>query len=481
MHAPLHRDKASPRLRTICGTLLAYFPCASPHLCLAVNWIWFRADGYPKLPIIDEDSVTPNVVRELLTDLISKTWGERFPMITIGFSKLIILRFRDARQATIPIGPHSLSREVLPTRSNYVRPGPLSEFVDINPQNMSRSDLFTFLKVARTSKEDIITFSPTEEILMGLHDNDDIIELPDPPHVSAASSPVPLNPSVRDLEPPPLNHLSPASSPLSASTTSGALLNILPLKTAPVTVSVSNPPTSSQLNAPSHDPESPPLNQLSTASSPSAPNAPLSVSSSNSIPVTESPTNLAPLNVSPPNIAPVSASLSHPPSPSPALPNVPPPDPASASVSTTPLLPPEVPKRGKGRSKSAKDQKVGDVLRKSTRSIPAKRKIEEVTGGSGQNSTGQHCAKRKNFAWIDTDGHIIEDEEYQRAKMGIPDAGDYSGWTVGLAYGIQIGYGLVAKARREEKIIRIGLEKNLERTEQINVATSSTRCQREVK
>ncbi|KAF9471395.1 hypothetical protein BDN70DRAFT_926163 [Pholiota conissans] len=72
--------------------------------------IWFREDGYPNLPIIDEDSVTPNVVRELLTDLISKTWD-------------FAMRDRPQFQST----PIPWAEMVLPTRGNYMRPVPLSQ------------------------------------------------------------------------------------------------------------------------------------------------------------------------------------------------------------------------------------------------------------------------------------------------------------------------------------------------------------------
>ncbi|KAF9486049.1 hypothetical protein BDN70DRAFT_870563 [Pholiota conissans] len=301
----------------------------------------------------------------------------------------------------------------LPKRNHYMNSGPMSEYVDICPQNMSRSDLFAFLKTVRVHKEDAIVFHLTQEALFRLQDDEDISELPDP----IPAPPIDMTPSqapnmLSAPSPPPPTHSTapfletPTANPLSQCTPSE-----VPLISQAISLNV--------VSATSPSPPTPTAPTMLPASQTIPPNKPMST-----FPVSAALCGIQP-SVQPDLQLPSTSASS-------VSPQVHDPSPLTLSPSTTNPLPlasthvtpSELETKGgeghvKASKKKVKVSKRSDITgaasRKSARTIPPKRKIDEITGGPAKSTSNQ--AKRKNFAWVNDDGIIIEDEEYQAAKM----------------------------------------------------------------
>ncbi|KAF8175799.1 hypothetical protein BJ912DRAFT_1064073 [Pholiota molesta] len=395
------------------------------------------------LPLFDEDSVTPNLVRELLTDYISMAWG------SIG----------------IPWDAMSL-----PMRNKYIGPGPLSTFPDINPLNLSRSELFSLLKLIRESENrrvDPILFCLTKANLQDLQDENEITELPDPiftptspaapsppsltpPHVDSVNSPLASAPSsapaptLSSLAPAPAPSLAPAPAPLAPAPTPAMAPAPAPSSLAPAPLAPL--PASSLVHAPT--------SALAPAPAPSS----LAPTPAPAIAPAPTPSSLAPAPLAPaptPALAPAPAPSSLAPMPAPALASAP----APSSLAPTPLAPAPTPslvtetltirlpsslartaqsnapsnpgpikaaKRGRP-SASKKGSAVGtSSVRKSARTIPAKRKdmgeIQPTASSAEVASTSTRKSKRPRWCWQDGEGNLLEPDGV--TKIQVPAAVD---------------------------------------------------------
>jgi len=154
-------------------------------------------DGYPILPVLDGESITPKLARELLKDFISVAWGT--------FSSLLIVSLWTSSgtpNISLDLAIHNLGSEAigipwdamsLPHRLMYTAPDSLLSFPDLDPMKMSREVTYSFFEAVLASQlkqECLIKFSITENALFKLQQgdeawdqrvDDEIIEIDDPP------------------------------------------------------------------------------------------------------------------------------------------------------------------------------------------------------------------------------------------------------------------------------------------------------------
>jgi len=184
----------------------------------AMPSVKISADGYPILPVLGDDGITPKLARDLLRDFISAAWGVSqyfllfYPINASLSLDLAVRSSSDSEPIAIPWDAMSLAQ-----RSVYMAADILPSFPDLNPMKMSREStylLFEALLASQLKQEHLLEFSITKEALHKLrsanespeqHVDDDIIELDDPPRSpfkSRKTSPVKTPGQPVDFSPP---------------------------------------------------------------------------------------------------------------------------------------------------------------------------------------------------------------------------------------------------------------------------------------